>query len=172
MGEDAEAGAAAGSHTAEARNKAAPGAPPPQCDASVADSKVGDDPAADAPVSIPRIVRKLNLRIMPLLSLGALVNLLTRTNVAFSSKSLAVDINLNPQTYGLGTGVFNLTYALMQYPANYCLLRLGAPTWLCLMTAAWSICSACLAAVRNAQQFALVMALLGIAQAGYLPGAW
>ncbi len=75
-------------------------------------------------------LRKARRRLIPLLSICYLVAYIDRANISFAAESMNRDLHFSPKVYGLGAGLFFVTYALCEIPSNRMLLRFGARRWL------------------------------------------
>ena len=116
--------------------------------------------------------RKLDLNLLPwLFSLGV-VCYLDRTNLSFAAVQLNRDLHLSCFSYGLGAGLFFVSYASFQVPSTMIQARVGAPIWLGLTIVVWGIVAASFAAVRSQGVFVLLRVLLGLAESGTFPGVW
>lgn len=83
-------------------------------------------------------LRKAQWRILPLLALCYLVAYMDRTNISFAAESMNRDLHFSSQTYGLGAGLFFVSYALCEVPSNRLLLQFGARRWLaCILGMGW-----------------------------------
>jgi ACS family tartrate transporter-like MFS transporter len=118
-----------------------------------------------------QVMRKVAWRLMPLLSLGYLINVLDRFNISFAALTMNKALGLSATAYGLGAGAFFWSYVLFQVPANMVLGRLGARKWITIIMIFWGLCSCGAALITDATSFVVVRFLLGIAEAGFLPGA-
>ncbi|MCM5557743.1 MFS transporter [Pleomorphomonas sp. JP5] len=114
--------------------------------------------------------KKIALRLLPLLCLGYVVAYLDRINVSFAALQLNEDLSLSPAAYGLGAGLFFAGYVLFEVPSNLILRRVGAKVWISRIMISWGLISALTAFVHNETTFYLCRFLLGIAEAGFLPG--
>ncbi len=114
--------------------------------------------------------KKIALRLLPLLCLGYVVAYLDRINVSFAALQLNADLSLSPAAYGLGAGLFFAGYVLFEVPSNLILRRVGAKVWISRIMISWGLISALTALVHNEATFYLCRFLLGIAEAGFLPG--
>jgi ACS family tartrate transporter-like MFS transporter len=117
-----------------------------------------------------QVMRKVAWRLMPLLSLGYLINVLDRFNISFAALTMNKALGLTATAYGLGAGAFFWSYVLFQVPANMILTRLGARRWIMIIMLMWGVCSAGAALITGATSFVIVRFLLGIAEAGFFPG--
>jgi ACS family tartrate transporter-like MFS transporter len=95
---------------------------------------------------------------------------LDRVNVGFAALTMNRDLDFSPTVFGLGAGVFFLGYFLFQVPANLLLAQIGARRWITYIVMTWGVLSAAGALVQNPATFYLLRFLLGIAEAGFVPG--
>jgi MFS transporter, ACS family, tartrate transporter len=115
-------------------------------------------------------VRRVSRRLLPWAMLMLLLSLIDRANISFAALQMNRDLGLTPATYGLAAGVFFLTYFLFEVPSNLVLVRVGARLWLARIMISWGLIVVCMAAVRGVYSFYALRMLLGIAEAGLLPG--
>lgn len=115
-------------------------------------------------------LRKAHWRILPLLGVCYLVAYMDRANISFAAESMNRDLHFSPHVYGTGAGLFFLSYACFQIPANKLLLRFGARRWLALIMAAWGVVAIATMLVHAQATFYGMRLLLGLAEAGFFPG--
>ncbi len=72
--------------------------------------------------------------------------------------------------YGLGAGIFFIGYFIFEVPSNLILHRVGARLWIARIMITWAIVSALTLFVKTPLQFYVLRFLLGVAEAGFLPG--
>jgi MFS family permease len=72
--------------------------------------------------------------------------------------------------YGLGAGLFYVTYIIFEVPSNVILARVGARRWIARIMVTWGLISAAMAFVSGPNSFYALRFLLGIAEAGFFPG--
>ena len=116
-------------------------------------------------------LRKARLRLIPLLAICYLVAFMDRANISFAAETMNRDLHFSPRQYGLGAGLFFLSYALCEIPANRMLLRFGARRWLSGLLLVWGVIATGMMFVHSATGFYTVRLLLGAAESGYFPGA-
>jgi len=116
-------------------------------------------------------LRKARWRILPLLSICYLVAYMDRANISFAAETMNRDLHFTSKIYGLGAGLFFLTYALCEVPSNRLMLRFGARRWLARIMLTWGLLAGAMVLVRTPHQFYGARLLLGCAEAGYFPGA-
>jgi len=117
-----------------------------------------------------QIFSKCAWRLMPLIVAAYLVNYLDRTNVGFAALTMNNDLGFSPSVYGLGAGIFFLSYSLLMVPANLVLNRIGARRWIAFLLAAWGVAAVANALIRGPDSFYGLRFLLGAAEAGFFPG--
>jgi len=116
-------------------------------------------------------LRKARWRILPLLSMGYLAAYTDRVNISFAAEPMNRDLHFSSYVYGLGAGLFFISYALCEVPSNWLLLRFGARRWLARIMLTWGVLAMAMMFVHSRTSFYSMRLLLGIAEAGYFPGA-
>jgi MFS transporter, ACS family, tartrate transporter len=116
-------------------------------------------------------LRKARWRLIPLLSICYLVAFMDRANISFAAETMNRDLHFTPKIYGLGAGLFFLSYALCEIPSSRMLLRFGARRWLARIMLTWGLLAAAMVLIRTPASFYSMRLLLGVAEAGYFPGA-
>lgn len=109
-------------------------------------------------------------RILPLLFLGFLASYLDRVNVGYAKLRMLSDLGMSEAAYGLGTGLFFLGYILCEVPSNLMLVKFGARNWIARILVTWGLCSGLMMFVHTPTQFYVLRILLGVAEAGFMPG--
>ncbi|WP_424213003.1 MFS transporter [Streptomyces sp. BI20] len=122
-------------------------------------------------VDSDRLYTKVARRLLPLLGLLYLVSYLDRSNIAFAAPNgMNEELALTSAAFGLASGIFFLGYSLVEVPSNLALRRFGARAWLVRILVSWGIVATATAFVTSAGQLQTARLLLGIAEAGCLPG--
>ncbi|WP_342627955.1 MFS transporter [Nguyenibacter vanlangensis] len=132
---------------------------------STAAGMAADGAQADA------LYRRLTWRIAPFLCLGFLAAYVDRVNVGFAKLRMAADLGLGEAAYGLGAGLFFVGYVLCEVPSNILLQRVGARFWLARIMLTWGVVSGAMCLVHTPMAFYALRLLLGVAEAGFMPGA-
>ena len=112
---------------------------------------------------------KAGWRLIPLLGAGYAVALIDRTNLSFAALQMNRDLHFSQSIYGFAAGIFFLSYAGCNVPANLLLLRFGARRWLAGIMVAWGLLSAATILVRTPVPFYCLRFLLGMAESGFFP---
>ena len=116
-----------------------------------------------------RAMAKASWRIIPVLGLGYLCSYLDRINVSFAATQMNLDLGFSATVYGLGGGLFFLTYALLEIPSGMVMPRYGARRWIVRIMISWGLISAGMMFVQTPIQFYIMRLLLGAAEAGFWP---
>lgn len=117
------------------------------------------------------VFRKVSLRILPVLMLGFFFSYLNRVNVGFAKLQMANELQFSDAVYGFGAGIFFVGYFLLEIPSNVVLHRVGARRWISRIMITWGLLSCATIFVRTPMQFYVMRFLLGLAEAGFIPGA-
>jgi MFS transporter, ACS family, tartrate transporter len=117
-----------------------------------------------------KTVRKISIRLIPLLAVCYGVNYMDRVNVGFAALQMNKDLHFTAAVYGFGAGVFFLSYAACEVPSNLLLTRFGARKWIARIMVTWGLVAAAMAFVKKPWEFYSLRFLLGMAEAGFAPG--
>lgn len=117
-----------------------------------------------------RAVQKAFRRIVAFLFILFVFSFLDRTNIGLAALSMNKDLKLTATMYGFATTIFYAGYALCEIPSNVLLTRFGARKWISRILITWGIASTSTMFTRNATSLYIVRLLVGIAEAGFLPG--
>jgi MFS transporter, ACS family, tartrate transporter len=115
-------------------------------------------------------MRKATWRLIPLIALGYGVAYVDRVNISFASLQMNRDLHFSATVYGLGAGLFFLSYAAFEIPSNLLLYRMGARRWLARIMVTWGVLAMGMMLVRTPFEFYAMRLLLGAAEAGFFPG--
>jgi ACS family tartrate transporter-like MFS transporter len=135
--------------------------------------------AVDPPLSLSveqqqalgrRALRKASLHLLPLLGVAYGVAYIDRANVSYAALQMNQALHFSASIYGLGAGLFFISYALFEVPSNLLLVRFGARRWLARILATWGVLAMAMLLVRTPMQFYVMRFLLGAAEAGFFPG--
>jgi sugar phosphate permease len=113
--------------------------------------------------------RKVVLHLLPLLCLAYFMAFVDRTNVGLAKSSLETDVGIGAAAYGLGAGVFFLSYALLEVPSNLIMHRVGPRAWITRIALTWGALTAAMMLVQGEASFYVIRFLLGAAEAGLFP---
>ncbi|MBE7199665.1 MAG: MFS transporter [Parafilimonas terrae] len=126
------------------------------------------------PDAVPEIeratLRRVTWRILPFLMLAYFVAFVDRVNAGFAALQMNHDIGLSAAQFGLGGGLFYVSYVLCEVPSNLAMERFGARIWIARIMITWGLVSAAMAFVVGPVSFYAVRLLLGASEAGFFPG--
>ncbi|WP_118180527.1 MFS transporter [Paraburkholderia phosphatilytica] len=115
-------------------------------------------------------MRKVYGRLMPLLFAMMFFNYLDRINIGFAALDMNADLHFNPAVFGFAGSVFFIGYMVLEVPSNLLLDRVGARRWIARILLTWGAVATATAFVFDAKSFYLLRFLLGVMEAGFLPG--
>src|SRR5208283_788478 len=77
--------------------------------------------------------RRVGLRLLPFLFILYIVNYVDRTNLAYAAMGMSRDLGFSDHVFGLGAGIFFISYLALQIPGALLVERWSAPlcssTW-------------------------------------------
>jgi sugar phosphate permease len=115
--------------------------------------------------------RRVFRRIIPFMFVLYVLAHIDRGNIAFAKSQLADAFGFTDAVYGIGVGMFYLGYSLLEVPSNLILARVGARRWIARIMATWGLVCMGMMLVQGATSFYVARFLLGLAEAGFMPGA-
>ena len=115
-------------------------------------------------------MQRVAWRVLPFLMLGYFIAFVDRVNAGFAALQMNTDAGLSHAQFGLGGGLFYLTYVLLEVPSNLAMERVGARRWIARILVSWGLVSAATAFVVGPYSFYAARLLLGAAEAGFFPG--
>ncbi|APU16018.1 nitrate/nitrite transporter [Actinoalloteichus fjordicus] len=117
-------------------------------------------------------IRKVAVRLVPFVALMFFINYLDRTAIGFAAPNgMNDDLALSAAQFGFASGVFFIGYIILEVPSNLALHRFGARRWLARIMVTWGIVALLFTWVQDFTQLAVLRFLLGVAEAGFFPGA-
>ncbi len=117
------------------------------------------------------VLRKLYWRLALPVTLGFLIAYIDRANAGFAALQMNKDLGFSGSEFGIGAGLFFVSYVLFEIPSTLVQARVGGPRWLARIMISWGIVSAAMMFVTGAYSFYGARLAIGAAEAGYLPGA-
>jgi MFS transporter, ACS family, tartrate transporter len=117
-----------------------------------------------------RARRRVAYRLLPFVFLLYIVNYIDRVNVSFANLRMSADLGFSDRVYGLGVGVFYITYVLFEIPGAILVERWSARKWMARIMISWGIVTILTGFVHTATQFYAARFLLGAAESSFFPG--
>ena len=93
-----------------------------------------------------------------------------RANVAFANLRMSADLGFSDRVYGLGVGMFYLSYVLFEIPGAIIVERWSARKWIARIMISWGIVTILTGFVHSAAQFYTARFFLGFAEGSFFPG--
>ncbi|KAK0385379.1 hypothetical protein NLU13_7855 [Sarocladium strictum] len=120
-----------------------------------------------------RLVRKMDVRIFPIMIVLFVLNFIDRNNFANARlQGLEDDLNLSDVEYQTCISILLVGYVAMQIPSNMVLNKMTKPSWyLCACVVVWGIISALTALAYNAVGAIMCRFFLGCVEASFFPGS-
>ncbi|ESZ92196.1 putative Uncharacterized transporter [Sclerotinia borealis F-4128] len=120
-----------------------------------------------------KLMRKIDLRVIPCLCIMYLLAFLDRVNIA-NAKSfhLATDLGLTGTQYNTALTIFFVPYVFFEIPSNILLKRLKPAIWLSFLMFLFGLVGICQGLVQNFGGLLATRFFLGLCEAGMFPGCF
>jgi MFS transporter, ACS family, tartrate transporter len=112
----------------------------------------------------------IGLRLLPFLFVLYITNYIDRTSVADAAIGMSRELGFSDQVFGLGAGVFFVSYVALQMPGALLVERWSARRVISATMIAWGSLTTLTALVHTPTQLYLARFVLGAAEAGFFPG--
>jgi ACS family tartrate transporter-like MFS transporter len=117
-----------------------------------------------------RARRRIAFRLLPFVFLIYVVNYIDRVAVSFANLRMSADLGFSDSVYGLGVGVFYVSYVLFEIPGAIIVERWSARKWIARIMISWGLVTVLTGFVHTAGQFYAARFFLGIAESSFFPG--
>ncbi|KAL6703643.1 hypothetical protein ACN47E_009417 [Coniothyrium glycines] len=125
----------------------------------------------DVPVNERKLVRKLDLHLIPFVMLAYLLSFLDRVNIGNARLyHLERDLRLEGSQYQTAVSILFVTYILFEVPSNLVLKKFTPSRWLAFITVSWGVVATLSGLVQSYGGLLAVRVLLGALEAGLFPG--
>ncbi|KAI1424824.1 allantoate permease [Xylaria sp. FL1777] len=119
-----------------------------------------------------KLLRKVDMHLLPLLVLMYLLNYLDRNNLSQARlDTLEKDLGMTGTDFNLATSILFVGYTLMQLPSNLVLTRVRPSLYLSIAMTIWGVISTTQAATHSFGGLVAARFFLGFAEAPFFPGA-
>ncbi|KAJ7272076.1 major facilitator superfamily domain-containing protein [Mycena haematopus] len=130
------------------------------------EAQVGLTDAAHA-----KILRKLDIHLLPFVSLLYLLSFLDRANIGNAKiAGMAKDAHLTGLRYNTIAAVFFIPYALAEVPSNIALKLTRPSRWIPSIMLAWGLVMTLMCLCKTYHDLIIARIFLGLAEAGLFPG--
>ncbi|KAH8427129.1 allantoate permease family MFS transporter [Aspergillus melleus] len=125
----------------------------------------------DLGINEKALLRKLDIRLLPPLTILYLLSFLDRSNVGNARlEGMGDDISMTGNQYLTGLTLYFIGYVLFEIPCNIVLKKTTPRIWLPTLTLIWGIVATLLGVVQNYAGYLTSRTALGIAESGLFPG--
>jgi ACS family tartrate transporter-like MFS transporter len=114
--------------------------------------------------------RRVALRLLPFLFILYIVNYVDRTNLGFAAIGMARDLGFSDRVFGLGAGVFFISYMALQIPGALLVERWSARRVISACMIVWGVLTVGTGMVQTPLQLYAARFVLGAAEASFFPG--
>ncbi|CAG8108327.1 unnamed protein product [Penicillium olsonii] len=120
-----------------------------------------------------KVIKKVDMRLVPMFVLLYLVAYIDKTNIGNAKiEGLLPSLNMSGLQYNIALSIFFIPYVLAEVPSNIILNRLKRPSqYLGFLIFCWGVIMLCTGFVQNFAGLVVIRFLLGLFEAGFLPGA-
>ncbi|KAL8399501.1 hypothetical protein RB594_000038 [Gaeumannomyces avenae] len=125
------------------------------------------------PEAKKRVIRKIDLRLIPMLMILYLMTYLDKTNIGNAKiEGLLESLHMTGDQFNIALSVFFPPYILAEVPSNILIQKFKRPsTYMGIIIVAWGIIMTLTGIVQNFAGLVVVRFLLGLFEAGFFPGA-
>ncbi|CAF3715232.1 unnamed protein product, partial [Adineta steineri] len=128
--------------------------------------KISDDP------NDKKLLRKLDLHLIPTMTLLYLLSFLDRVNIGQAKlDGLTESLKLTSIQYNTCLSIFYITYVAFEIPSNLVLKKLRPSRWIPMIMIAWGIVVTLMGLVHSYGGLVACRLVLGAAESGLFPGA-
>src|SRR5262245_32848787 len=103
-----------------------------------------------------RTMRRVAVRIVPFLMVCYFISYLDRVNLGFAALQMVRDLNFSATVFGLGGGIFFVSYFLFEVPSNLALEKFGARRWMARIMVTWGVLAVAMALVTGSRSLYLM----------------
>ena len=119
-----------------------------------------------------KLVRKLDLHIIPIVMLLYLFSFLDRVNIGNARLyGMEDDLGLQGNQYQTAVSILFVTYLLSELPSNLVLKKLRPSRWISFITTSWGIIATLTGITQSFAGLIVCRLLLGLVEGGLFPGA-
>ncbi|KAF7305754.1 hypothetical protein HMN09_00729000 [Mycena chlorophos] len=128
-------------------------------------------PPTFSPEEERRLWAKVDLRLMPILSIMYLFSFMDRGNIGNAKlDGLTTQLDLTGNKYNIALTMYFIPYCICECPANLVLKKFRPSKWLPGITLVWGTVMTLMGLVKTYPQLVGVRVCLGVAEAGLFPG--
>lgn len=115
--------------------------------------------------------QKVTRHLLPILIVFYILAYIGRSNLGYAAITMNVDLGITDAMFGLVAGMFFIGYVVFEVPSNILMDKFGARIWIARILITWGIVIVLTGFVQNVPQLLAARLILGLAEAGFFPGA-
>jgi ACS family 4-hydroxyphenylacetate permease-like MFS transporter len=119
-----------------------------------------------------QVIKKAFRRLITFLFILCIFAQLDRSNIGFAALSMNKDLRLTATMFGFANTIFYIGYFLCEIPSNMLLAKYGPRRWIARILITWGIASTATMFATSSTSLYGFRLLLGIAEAGFIPGTF
>lgn len=124
------------------------------------------------PIAEKKLLWKVDCYVVPPLLILFLLSFLDRVNIGNAKiQGMTEELHLVGQDFNIALFIFFIPYILLEVPSNIIIRKIAPSTWLCGTMFCWGVCTVGQGLVQNFGSLVALRFLLGIFEAGLVPGA-
>lgn len=117
-----------------------------------------------------RTRRRVDRRLMPFILLLYVVSFLDRVNISSAGLQMTRELGFTDSVFGLGGGIFFIGYFLLEIPGSMLAELWSARKWIARILISWGFVASLTGLIHTRGEFYTIRFVLGIAEAGFVPG--
>ncbi|ATY63859.1 Major facilitator superfamily general substrate transporter [Cordyceps militaris] len=118
-----------------------------------------------------RLLRKIDMRLIPPLFVMYILNYLDRNNIGNAREAgMGIDLSLTSANYSLAVSIFFIGYLLLEVPSNMVLSRTRPSLFLPGLSIVWGSMVIAYIGVNSKSHLIALRFCLGLVEAGFFPG--
>lgn len=118
------------------------------------------------------VLRKITLRLIPVLILGYFVAYIDRVNIGMVKQEMSADIGLTDVAFGLASGLIFIGLIFFEIPSNKLAHKCGPRRWIARIMASWGVVVMAGSLIQIPEHLYVMRVVLGIAEAGMAPAVF
>ncbi|KAL2676433.1 hypothetical protein Neosp_010191 [[Neocosmospora] mangrovei] len=143
-----------------------------QLEHAIASDNPESGPEPFDPKEVKRVTRKIDFRLLPVLTILYLLCYIDRGNIGNARVAgMNDDLGITPGQYNMALTVFFIPYTLFEVPSNIMLKLMRPSLWIAFLVISWGAVMICQGIVQNLGGLVTTRALLGLFEAGFFPAS-
>ncbi|KAI9658617.1 MAG: hypothetical protein M1821_002177 [Bathelium mastoideum] len=139
--------------------------------AGTSDREAQDEELAMNKVLDDRITRKIDLHLVPIMTVMFMLAYLDRSNLGNAKiEGMLTDLQMVNRDYNVASLIFYVSYILFEVPSNILLRKTSPSTWLSVLLFFWGISALSQGLTQSYGGLVCARFFIGVFEAGFTPG--